>query len=155
MSKFFAANLKALAVRNSRLAAHIEKLPPDEDILVRRSKSGLPVPVIKDISFHSSYYPEKEREQLAPQIDATHQVVMFGFGFCYHLEQLASQAGSLTVIEPECGMIRAAMHVVRGDNKSRNATCRKIKRVRKTVAGMFFASVSATEHQKCAVAPNY
>lgn len=108
---FLEKNLKALRASNPEMAVEVEAAKIPERLVVSNSKSGLPVPRLDDISIHSSYYPEKESEKFASEISAGpgDTVVVFGFGFGYHLERLADSGATIIVVEPSAMMMQACM----------------------------------------------
>ncbi len=108
---FLEKNLKALAAKDSELAERIENAQVPAELVVTQSKSGFPAPRLGSVSLHSRFYPEKEGEKLARLYDvcASHVCVVFGFGFGYHLEEIARQRENIIVIEPSFGVIKEAL----------------------------------------------
>jgi len=106
-------NFKALPANNPAIADWIEKASAPEivGITVESSRSGLPVPKLNGVSLHSSYHPEKEAEQFAAAntFSGGGACVVFGFGFGYHLQNIAESAREIIVIEPCAEMVKAAM----------------------------------------------
>ncbi|VAX22017.1 hypothetical protein MNBD_NITROSPINAE03-1203, partial [hydrothermal vent metagenome] len=108
---FFENNLKVLSSRAPEMALKVEAVEVSERLVTSISRSGPPVPRLDDISIHSAYYPEKESEKFAAKISAGpgDTVVVFGFGFGYHLETLANCGARIIVVEPSEMMIKAAL----------------------------------------------
>ncbi|MGK7345959.1 MAG: glycosyltransferase family protein [Candidatus Nitrospinota bacterium M3_3B_026] len=107
---FLDKNIAALRARDENTARWMESAQEPPDLEIVTSKSGAPVPRLGKVLLHSSYYPEKEAEKLAASAGSVEErsLVVFGFGFGYHLEKIAREAGSVTVIEPSPGVLRAA-----------------------------------------------
>jgi len=108
---FFENNLKVLSSGNRKMAQKVKAVEISERLVISISRSGLPVPRLGDIRLHSSYYPEKESGKFASKISAGPEdtVVIFGFGFGYHLETVANLGATIIVVEPSEMMIKAAM----------------------------------------------
>ncbi|VAX21658.1 hypothetical protein MNBD_NITROSPINAE02-787 [hydrothermal vent metagenome] len=108
---FLENNLKALALKNGRLARKIKHAQAPAGLVVTQSKSGFPTPRLGPVSLHSRFYPEKEGEKLARLHDASSAsvCVVFGFGFGYHLEEIARQRENTIVIEPSPGVMKEAL----------------------------------------------
>ncbi len=107
---FFEKNINAVKTRDPETARWIESARIPEWLTVSEAKSGAPVPRLGDIILHSGYYPEKESEKFAAGIETGpgDTVVVFGFGFGYHLETLYLTGAEVVVIEPSAMMIKAA-----------------------------------------------
>lgn len=107
--ELFEKNLKALTAKNPALARRVANAAPMPGLVVAESRSGLPVLKIGALALHSPYHPETEGEKfstLAPaNKDAT--LIVFGFGFGYHLEKIVERPGRVIVIEPSCAIIKA------------------------------------------------
>lgn len=107
---FLDKNIAALRARDENRARWVESAQKPPDLEIAASKSGAPVPRLGKALLHSAYHPEMEAEKLAAAAGAVEgrSLVVFGFGFGYHLEKIAREAGSVTVIEPAPGVLRAA-----------------------------------------------
>ncbi|MBI5816472.1 MAG: glycosyltransferase [Nitrospinae bacterium] len=104
-------NLKALSAKNASCAECIQKAGAKAAFTVETSKSGQPVPKSGGAWMHSSYHPEEEGLKFA---EVNHVVdgadlVVFGFGFGYHLDPAVHMAANVTVIEPDPAMLMAAL----------------------------------------------
>ncbi|VAX16939.1 CgeB family protein [hydrothermal vent metagenome] len=108
---FFENNLKVLSSRAPEMALKVEAVEISERLVTSISRSGPPVPRLGDILIHSAYYPEKESEKFAAKISAGpgDTVVVFGFGFGYHLETVADCGARIIVVEPSAMIVKAAM----------------------------------------------
>lgn len=110
MTELLGINIKALAAKNPGLAERVKNSSPMPEFTVAESRSGLPVPKIGALALHSLYYPEKEGEkfaELAPA-DKTATLVVFGFGFGYHLEKIVERPGKVIAIEPSPALLKSA-----------------------------------------------
>ncbi|MBF0633852.1 MAG: glycosyltransferase [Nitrospinae bacterium] len=105
----FEKNFKALASKNPSLAGRVENAADMPHLAVAESRSGLPVPRIGALALHSLYHPEAEGDKfstLAPaNKDAT--LIVFGFGFGYHLEKIVERPGRIIVIEPSLSIVKS------------------------------------------------
>ncbi len=111
----FDANLNWLQQFDPFLVSRILGLTSGETIEIRRSRSGLPVPVFGSISLHSQYDPEKEARQLIPRFQLSKKAtsVIFGLGFGYHLfEWLERNPGRVDVIEPSLNLFATWLYYV-------------------------------------------
>ncbi|MCD4650288.1 MAG: glycosyltransferase [Candidatus Cloacimonetes bacterium] len=76
---------------------------PQTAISVVTSNTGKPVPVINGVTIHSRYDPEKEGVKLATplleEVTST-TLVVFGFGFGYHIRPLLDSYENILVYEP-------------------------------------------------------
>ncbi len=103
-------NLKALRANDSETALWVESADIPSELIVADSKSGFPVPKVGNVSLHSGYHPEKEGVKLTQDypVNWAGCVVVFGFGFGYHLEAIDSSSCDIIVIEPSAGVLKAA-----------------------------------------------
>jgi spore maturation protein CgeB len=110
VTELFEKNIKALSAKNTALAERVKNATAMPELTVAQSRSGHPVPKIGALTLNSPYHPETEGEKfsaLAPaDKDAT--LIVFGFGFGYHLEKIAQRPGRVIVIEPSAAVVRAA-----------------------------------------------
>jgi hypothetical protein len=64
-------------------------------IEVRESKTGNPVPVVNGVHLHSSYNPTKEAESFVEKFEAVIQenrnILVLGLGFAYHIDRIVYQ----------------------------------------------------------------
>lgn len=105
----FGKNIKALASKNPSLAGRVENAADMPQLAVAESRSGLPVPKVGALALHSSYHPEAEAEKFSALAPASKDaaLIVFGFGFGYHLEKIVEKAGRIIVIEPSLSIIKA------------------------------------------------
>lgn len=110
MMELFGKNIKALSAKNPAFAERVKNAPPIPELAVAQSRSGHPVPKIGALALHSPYHPEMEGEKflsLAP-VNKNTALVVFGFGFGYHLEKIVERPGRVIVVEPSPAIIKAA-----------------------------------------------
>lgn len=64
-------------------------------IEIRESKTGNPVPVVNGVHLHSSYNPTKEAESFVEKFDSVIQenrnLLVLGLGFAYHIDRIVFQ----------------------------------------------------------------
>lgn len=64
-------------------------------IEIRESKTGYPVPVVNGVHLHSSYNPTKEAESFVEKFDLVIQenrnILVLGLGFAYHIDRIVYQ----------------------------------------------------------------
>lgn len=64
-------------------------------IEIRESKTGNPVPVVNGVHLHSSYNPTKEAESFVERfetiIQANRNILVLGLGFAYHIDRIVFQ----------------------------------------------------------------
>ncbi|MDB5049658.1 MAG: hypothetical protein JWO30_2729 [Fibrobacteres bacterium] len=109
------ANLAALRKYQPDIAEEIRKAGEDAEIRVTVSRSGHPVPVMKQKPINSLEDPIQEAEQIARQLlpDPFQQrVIFFGFGFGYHVMPFVRLGFSPIIVEPSAAMLRLAMSKV-------------------------------------------
>lgn len=100
MNNLYAENIRIIKARFPLLAARLDT-PDDGCIESVDSKSGAPVPCFvqgegRKLFIHSRIDPLREAERFIQEIDISGRdlVVVFGFGFGYHVEELMKKAGS-------------------------------------------------------------
>ncbi len=137
---YFEKNIKALKTRDEKIALWVESANEPENLELVTSKTGLPVPRLGSVLFHSAYYPEREGAKLVAsnRVDVASVVAVFGFGFGYHLEQIVECGPSVIVIEPDPGIIKAAF-------KTRDLTS-LIEKVTLMSADMFAESAASLDY---------
>ncbi|MCU0847013.1 MAG: DUF115 domain-containing protein [Spirochaetes bacterium] len=111
-------NIKALGSFHPSISGRVVSSPDPADITAVESRDGGPVPVVeaggKKFFVHSRFDPVIEAERLCGEIDAAKHdlVIVFGFGYAYHVEALLAKMGresSLLVIEKRADMIKSAL----------------------------------------------
>jgi hypothetical protein len=81
------------------------------ELMMKLSKSELPVPVVNGVHLHSAYNPIKEAETLVDKYDSMlaekKDILVLGLGFAYHVDQISmrlrknhSNNYQIVVIEP-------------------------------------------------------
>lgn len=109
MNAHYEKNLRALEAADPRTAAWVDQAPRDPAISTVPSRSGAPVPRLHGRALHSAYQPERESAAFAEGTRPGDTVVVFGFGFGYHLDALARCGARVIVVEPSAAMLTAAM----------------------------------------------
>ncbi len=67
----------------------------------KKSKDNLLVPIVNNISLHSTYYPLKESERITVPPDLSYACIAIGFGAGYHLTELAKKNRKIIAIPIE------------------------------------------------------
>lgn len=101
-STLFHKNLEWMRPRNPSLAERMKLWTESPDVALSLSKTEKTVPVVRQVSLHSRYDPEKEARQWFQNntVDAA-SFIVFGLGFGYHLDVLLEHTtSSISVIEP-------------------------------------------------------
>jgi len=92
MNNVLLDNISLLRRLKPSLYHAYSRYPLQGYIRVVNSRSGLPVPVVKNIHVHSIYDPEKEAELLLGRLKAEFQnnkeFLVAGWGFAYHVHKL-------------------------------------------------------------------
>ena len=107
-------NLAAFSSRQPRAAGQIRGATTDPQVVLRRSRSGLPVPAIvvagREVCLHSRYDPLREAERLF-EAGPTGFVVSFGLGAAHHLRRFLASPDTfaVVVVEPRSGRVRSLL----------------------------------------------
>ena len=109
MSAHYEKNLRALAAADARTAAWVDEARADPALSIVLSRSGEPVPRLGGRALHSAYHPEREGGAFAEGARPGGTVVVFGFGFGYHLDALARGGARVIAVEPSAATLKAAM----------------------------------------------
>ncbi|MCF7928586.1 MAG: DUF115 domain-containing protein [Spirochaetales bacterium] len=110
-------NLLAVSSFDLDLSAALNRVEPSGKLTVKKSRSGLPVPVIEENRheywFHSRFDPRKEAERLYSNGGAEGFLVALGLGAAYHLDPfLENQNVSLVlIVERELSVVRRILEV--------------------------------------------
>lgn len=108
----FKTNLKLLKRHDPVLAKRVEVEPYPENLSIIQSKDGSEVPVLNDVSLHSTYYPIKEAADSLNGFnpDSGSVAVVLGLGFGYHVRHILERLdNAVVVIEPRMDLFRAFM----------------------------------------------
>ncbi len=114
-SNRFETNLKRLEKKNPELVDALRECRAPRDLEIRLSRSGLPVPILKQRSIHSSYDPIQEARKWVDALrldrDNRNLYVLGGFGFGYHVVEILKRIHpeQLIVVEPNPPLLRAAL----------------------------------------------
>lgn len=108
MNDIYSQNIKIIRERFPLLAGRLD-ITDDGSVEILESKSGGPVPSFahgegRRLFIHSRIDPLREAERFIQEIDISGRdlVVVFGFGFGYHVEELIKRAGGdITVLAVE------------------------------------------------------
>jgi len=72
----------------------MEKINKNENFEIKKSKSDLPIPVVNGVHLHSAYDPVKEAKKMIRKdlddFQKKKNVLIFGFGFGYHVREIVS-----------------------------------------------------------------
>ncbi|MEI6126506.1 MAG: glycosyltransferase [Pseudomonadota bacterium] len=116
--KIFDRNIAALQQRNPVLAERMLLMSVPDCFEIVYAKNGLPVPKINNITFHSLYDPVKEgrgfveAHMTLDSVKADAAVVIFGFGFAYHIQAMLEKGIHALIVEPDREMLRLALEHV-------------------------------------------
>jgi len=117
MKSIFTGNMSVLEARSPSLGSAVLSAECGS-IEVMKSKQGGPVPAKniqgRRVQVHSRFDPEREAERFSGTVTAGDfdLIIVFGFGFAYHLEFLVADVmpdALLLVIEHDAGMVRSAL----------------------------------------------
>lgn len=117
MDALFLKNISAIAKRNEDIAGIIRKAEYTPHCEVITSKTGHAVPIVKTnegtISVHSKFDPLKEAERMMEEYDCALYdfIVISGFGFGYHIDNILHKAkpdSTILVLEQFPWMVKAA-----------------------------------------------
>lgn len=103
MNELFEKNIQALRLKNEKLVRLIETCEDDRSIRVIETKAG-PVPeIVKDgkaIAIHSRIDPVKEAMRFCAELHSVDfdLIVIAGFGFAYHIEEVLRRAFRDTLV---------------------------------------------------------
>ncbi|MDY6973026.1 MAG: hypothetical protein SV775_11940 [Thermodesulfobacteriota bacterium] len=111
-------NLEVLSNRAPDLALQIREVVPSNVLEVVEARSGLPV-LKNQIFLHSVMDPQKEgrnwanRRDILEAVEANKKIAVFGLGMGYHIKELLDLGcPSVTIIEPDMAVLRAALECV-------------------------------------------
>ena len=118
MSGFYSINILMIREKFPSFASRLDVID-DGSIESVESKSGGPVPCFvqgegRKLFIHSRIDPQREAERFIQEIDISGRdlVVMLGFGFGYHVEELLKKAGkeiNVLAVEKNPLILRKAM----------------------------------------------
>lgn len=108
--KRFTANMELLKEQDPCLARRVQGEPEPRQISIVQSKEGCPVPILNDVTLHSTYYPIKEASEslkgFAPAVGSV--IAVLGLGFGYHVQEILRKfTNPVVVIEPRMDLFRA------------------------------------------------
>lgn len=88
----------------------------NEELQVITSKTGKPTCRLKNLYLHSAYDPVKEAERqikhFLSNIHETETIIVFGFGFGYHIEELKEKySGRIIVVEKDLSILKVALSI--------------------------------------------
>jgi spore maturation protein CgeB len=112
--ELFARNIALLDSVNPALASRVATAASGEPYRSVLSRSGHPVLRIGNLTFHSLYDPVREGLQFAHAHAATcpghnaDDILIYGFGFAYHIRGMLQQYGRAHVYEPDVAVLRCA-----------------------------------------------
>lgn len=118
MENIFLNNILAIAERNESLAETISNADYMPYVDVLQAKSGNSIPVVKKesrhIAVHSKFDPVNEAQRIIDEFDLAQYdcVIVFGFGFGYHIEwmlQKVKKDSTVLILEQFPWMIAAAI----------------------------------------------
>jgi len=109
---FYYKNLRTLQTTQPTLAQAVIESNQNEDLQVIFSKSGHPVPVLRNKPLHSLDNPMLEGIKFGYQnIESLSQsrVLFVGFGFGYHISPFISKGLSPIIVEPSIPLFKLAL----------------------------------------------
>lgn len=118
MMNFFENNMALLRKKSPRLGQQLDLTSDDETIETVEAKNGDFVPSVtlnggRKLFVHSRFDPVVEASRFAAEVaDGRDLVLVFGFGFAYHIEALIEKLDELAVIlviEKNSAMLKAAL----------------------------------------------
>jgi spore maturation protein CgeB len=113
-STLLTENCALLRAGNPQLASRIQTTPAADQYQVVVAHSGSCVLKVGNITFHSMYDPDAEgirfvhtHAERSP-LRADQKILIFGFGFAYHLRHVCRQYKEVHVFEPDINVLRCA-----------------------------------------------
>lgn len=120
-NEMFERNLAVLRRQQPRLAERLELTQDDGSVSIVTSRNGAPIPVLKGRPLHSLEDPVAEGEETACRIlqqmndsqwerakTPPHRLILFGFGFGFHVAALVRKGVSPIVVAPNPSLLRRA-----------------------------------------------
>ena len=112
----------------------MEKQKEDESFEIKKSKTNLPIPVVKGVHLHSAYDPIKEAKKMIRkdlnQFLKSKNILIFGFGFGYHVREIISffkekniKKFKLIVIEKNKMLLRNALSLFPNESSNLKIYC--------------------------------
>lgn len=117
MGNFFDKNISFLQKKNPELASSLSEVIP-ENIVAVETKDGNRVPQVlldnKKIFVHSKFNPYKEAERFVSEVETSEfdLIIVFGFGYGYHVELLLNKLNentTLLVLQQDLALIKSAL----------------------------------------------
>jgi cephalosporin hydroxylase len=111
-ASLFERNMSVLRRMQPELETKLRQAPEDPSIETAISRTGQPVPIMRGKPINSADDPVAEAAQIfrGAMADAVQQrLIVFGFGFGYHLYPFVKAGFSPIVIEPSAAMLKRAM----------------------------------------------
>lgn len=111
----FDRNLLSLSLHNEELAIALTRTELGQDLKIKSSKTGIPVPVIlfneREYSLHSLFDPEKEAERYSSSVKGGGYIVVFGFGAGYHVKALLQRedVNGILIIDRGMSMLKSVL----------------------------------------------
>ncbi len=102
----YASNMEILRKKNEQLAKMIDEAKP---LPTERALSGDPIPKINGANLISVYDPKREGEIISSPFKGSKKLVIYGFGFGYHIEPLLGKVKKIVVVEPNLSLIKSAL----------------------------------------------
>jgi len=108
-------NLLVLAASDPSLGVALNRTAPAQEVTIRPSRSGLPVPVragaSRTLAYHSLVDPEREAARSHEASRGAGYVVFLGLGGGYQVRPHAAgaHASRLLILEPDIGFVRAVL----------------------------------------------
>ena len=116
-SKLLNRNLLSLSSRESNLSSRLSLTAPSAEVLVKESRNGFPVPVIKKDSreypLHSLFNPQKEATRFAAEFPSGGYIIFLGFGCGYQIEPFLKRdsVNNILIIDFNLGYLKRQLEM--------------------------------------------
>ena len=105
----------------------MENLREINSFEVKKSKTNLPIPVVKGVHLHSAYDPIKEAKKMIrkdlKEFQRKKNILIFGYGFGYHVREIISffkekniKKFKIIVIEKNKDLLKTALSLFPTDS---------------------------------------
>ena len=117
-NNIFERNMLSLSLHNKELAVDLSASSSSNRIIIKNSRTQMPVPVLidqeREYSLHSLFDPQKEGFRYSDSIKGGGYIVVFGFGAAYHISALLERedVNGLLVIEKDISMLKTILSMV-------------------------------------------
>lgn len=111
----FNKNMLSLSSRNNQLAIELGKVNGSEKVIIRKSKKGSLIPIIKTGSqerpLHSTIDPEREGLRYYSNSKASGYIVFLGLGAAYHIKPFLKQAdiSEILIIDKDITLLKTVL----------------------------------------------